>query len=411
MKGFDIIMRYLKSKNLLLIISIYTIITIFIIIKNNSLYTNIINPLFWSFIIVYLLWYIKHFYIRFSGDRKYLVYIIIISFMYVVAYFYLGFIFGFSKSPYNHDIASIFSNIITQFIPIIGVEMVRGVLVIQNKDNKPALIYTTIVLILIGINYDVYAGLFSNKEQFFKYNCSYILPSISLGILYTYLTRKGSFLLSLIFRLFNRFFVIVLPILPNIDWFITGSIYILSPVFIYILFKYKFIKEKQDIRKKHENLSAKISYIITLALAITLICFMLGTFKYEPITILTNSMSGTFDRGDVIIYRKLTDEELKKIPLYSIIVYSIGDQYIAHRVVSIQKENDNISYQTKGDNNNVCDKPLVYPNQIKGVYTFCVKYVGFPSIWLYEYFNKEWVYLWKEREDTNLEVGWAKIIK
>ncbi len=267
--------------------------------------------------------------------------------------------------------------------------MARGVLVIQNKNNKPALIYITIVLILIGINYNVYSNLFADKEQFFKYNCSNILPSISLGILYTYLTQKGSYMLPLFFRLFNRFLVILLPILPNIDWFITGSIYILSPVLIYILFKYKYTKEKQDIRKKRENSNVKIGYIITLILAITLICFMLGAFKYEPITILTNSMSTTFNRGDVLIYQKLTDDELKNIPLYSIIVYSIGDQYIAHRVVSITKENDTVFYQTKGDSNNVADTLLVLPNQIKGVYIFHIKYVGFPSVWLHDYFNSE----------------------
>lgn len=267
--------------------------------------------------------------------------------------------------------------------------MARGVLVAQNKDNKPALIYITIILILIGINYNVYTELFSDKEKFFKYTCSYIFPSISLGILYTYLTHKGSYLLPLVFRLFNKLFIILLPILPNIDWFISGSIYILSPVLIYILFKYRFTKEKPDIRKKHENLNTKISYIVTLIFAITLICFMLGVFKYEPITILTNSMASTFNRGDIVIYKKLTDDELKKIPLYSIIIYSIGDQYIAHRVVSIKKENDNVHYQTKGDNNNVSDKLLVYPNQIKGVYTFHIKYLGFPAVWLHDYFNSE----------------------
>ena len=388
MKGFDIIMRYLKNKNLLLILTVYTILTIYIITKNYSIYMNIVNPIFWSCIIVYLLLYMKHFYIRFSGDRKYLI-CIIISCIYVIAYFYLGFIFGFSKNPYNYDVKSIFHNILIQVIPIIGVEIARGVLVIQNKNNKLALIYITIILILVGINYNLYFQLYSNKEQFFQYNCSNILPSIALGILYTYLTQKIFYLFSLIFRLFNILFIILLPILPNIDWYITGSIYMLSSVLIYIVFKYKFSKDKRNIRKKHEKLNSKISYIITLILAIILICFMIGIFKYKSITILTNSMSGTFERGDIIIYKKLTVEELKKIPLYSIIVYNIGDQYIAHRVVSVIKENNNVFYQTKGDNNNVSDKLLVYPNQIKGIYTFHIKYLGFPSVWLHDYFNPE----------------------
>lgn len=380
-------MRYLKNKDLLLILTLYTFVTIYINIKHNVLYTNIINPLFWSCITIYLLLYTKHCYIRFLKNKKYVIHIIIISCIHVIVYFYLGFIFGFSKSPYNYDIQSMLYNIIIYVVPIIGIEMTRGILVVQNKNNKPALIYTTIILILIGINYNVDAQLFYNKEQFFQYNCSYVVPSISANILYTYLTIKGSFLLPLIFRFFNRFFVILLPILPNIDWFTTGSICMLSPFIIYMLFKYKFTKEKQDIRKKYENLNTKLHYAITLLLAITLICFMLGAFKYEPISILSNSMSSTFSRGDVVIYQKLTERETREIPLYSIIIYRIGDQYIAHRVVSIIKENGNVYYQTKGDSNNVADNFLVNPNQVEGVYTFHIKYIGFLSVWLYEYFN------------------------
>ena len=199
MKGFDIIMRYLKNKDLLLILTIYTFVTIYIITEENVLYTNTINPLFWSCIIIYLLWYTKHNYIRFFKDKKYLIHIIVISCIHVIIYFYLGFIFGFSKSPYNHEIQSIFYNIIIYVIPIIGIEMTRGILIVQNKNNKLALVYTTIVLFLIGINYNVYTQLFSNKEQFFQYNCSYIIPAISANILYTYLTIKGSFILPLIF--------------------------------------------------------------------------------------------------------------------------------------------------------------------------------------------------------------------
>ena len=151
-------------------------------------------------------------------------------------------------------------------------------------------------------------------------------------------------------------------------------------------------KEKNKVKKKYyifSNTFSKISYIITLILSITLICFMLGVFKYEPIVILSNSMKNTFSRGDAIIYKKLTDSQLKQIPLYSIIVYTIGEQNVAHRIVSITKENDIVFYQTKGDSNNVPDTFLVTPNQIKGVYVFHIKYIGFPSVWLHDYFNIE----------------------
>ena len=115
---------------------------------------------------------------------------------------------------------------------------------------------------------------------------------------------------------------------------------------------------------------------------------MVGIFKYEPIVILSNSMVPTFSRTDIVIYKKLDEEQLQEIPIGSIIVYSIDDQNIAHRVVSIVKD-ENIMYQTKGDNNNVSDTNLVKINQIKGVYVFHIKYLGFPSVWLHEYLNSD----------------------
>ena len=133
----------------------------------------------------------------------------------------------------------------------------------------------------------------------------------------------------------------------------------------------------------------KISYTIALILCLTLILFMLGAFKYESIAILSNSMMPTFERGDIIIFKKVNENELKEIPENSIIVYSVENKNVAHRVVKKIKKNNTVLYQTKGDRNNVADLKLVEINQIKGIYVFTIKYIGFPSIWLYSYFNEE----------------------
>ena len=122
-------------------------------------------------------------------------------------------------------------------------------------------------------------------------------------------------------------------------------------------------------------------------MSVTIIGFMIGIFKYEVISVISNSMSPLFESGDAVIYKKLNNDELKNISEGSIIIYSIGNKNIAHRVVNIIKDNDIILYQTKGDQNNMSDTNLVEINQIKGVYVFCIKYIGFPSVLLYEYFS------------------------
>ncbi len=379
-------MKYVKDKELLIIITIYIFITINLIIKDMVLYVNVINPIFWGTILIYLIWNIKKYYIRFNVNKKYFIAIFIISCVHVVAYFYIGFIFGFSKSPYNHDILSILENTITRLLPIISIEITRAVIVTRNKNSKLILVITTILLILAEINYSV---LMTNRKELFEYIFSDVVSIISHGILSTYLTLKGSYLLPVIYRLLNKVIMLLLPILPNINWFLSGSINVISSVVVYILYKYEFIKENKDIRKQKNNLKSKISYTLAISLSVALICFMIGIFKHEPIAILSNSMAPTFNRGDVVVFEKLKEEQLKEISIGTIIIYTIGDQNIAHRIVDVKKENGIVLYKTKGDFNNMEDKEEVQINQIKGVYKLHIKYIGFPSVWLYDFFNNE----------------------
>ena len=116
---------------------------------------------------------------------------------------------------------------------------------------------------------------------------------------------------------------------------------------------------------------------------------MVGIFRYEPISILSSSMTPVFSRGDVVIFEKISDTELEQLPKNTIIIYQIGNQNIAHRIVDKIKSENTVLYKTKGDSNNVEDMELVRVEQIKGVYKFHIKYIGFPSVWLHEYFKQE----------------------
>ena len=303
--------------------------------------------------------------------------------------FYSGFILGFSKSLYNHNIIAILKNFITQLFPIIGLEFAREIIIARNKENKPLTLYITILLILLEMNFYTITNLLANREEMFEYICSTIIPLIACNILYTYLTLKCTYIVTLIYRIFNTIVILLLPIIPNFDWFAMGSLSLLSTIIIYLLFKYKLIKENTSVKKKRKDYYAKLSYTVTLILSIFLICFMLGIFKYEPISILSNSMEPKFSACDVVIIKKLSESELKEIPIGTIIAYTVNKQNIIHRVVDKVKVDDIVFYQTKGDNNNLPDANLVQIEQIQGIYKMHIKYIGFPSVWLYYFFNQE----------------------
>ena len=104
---------------------------------------------------------------------------------------------------------------------------------------------------------------------------------------------------------------------------------------------------------------------------------------------ISEPFSSRWYRQDVVIYEKMSDTDLKKLPKDSIIIFRIGGQLVAHRVINVIQENGVVRYKTKGDFNNTSDSNLVDIDQIIGVYRFHIKYIGFPSVWLNDFFNEE----------------------
>lgn len=381
-------MRYIKQKEIFIISIIYIFISVYLQFNNIQLY-NLINPIFYILLSTYIVYQIKDSYLRVKNNKYFELKILSLVVIYLIIFFSLGFFVGFSKSPYSHEILGIFKNIWLIIIPIIGIELVRCIIVNKNRRNYLALISITILIILVEIKYNVLFANINNKELFFKYICSTILPLIASNFLYTYLSAKASYKLPFIFRIVEKITLLLLPIYPSTNWFISGSLGILTPVVVYFLFKYRYIKdETEGIRRKPSEFS-KVGFVLAITASSILIAFMLGLFKYEPIAILSNSMLPTYSRGDVVVYEKLSDTDLQKLKNNSIIVYKIGNQYVAHRIIEVVKDNGVVSYRTQGDNNNAPDGRLVEISQIKGVYIFSIKYIGFPSVWLNDYFNSE----------------------
>ncbi len=331
-------MNDVKDKELIEIIILYAFIKIYLCILNLYL----IDVLFWIIMIPYLIFNMKKNYIRICNDVKHLNFFIIILCIYIVLNFYLGFIFGYSKNPYYNNIFELLKNLVIQITTIFGVELTRKVLINRNKNNRAVLIITTLVLIMLEIDYKVIINLLENKELLFKYICSTIIPLIGTNLICTYLTKNKSYLYSLLYRILVKLPILLLPILPRLDWFMIGTKNILSLTIIYIIFKFFLVKEKKNVINQKNILKDKICYISTVTFSILIVCFMLGVFRYKPIALLSNSMNPILGRGDIIIYKKINNDEISEIKNNSIIIYTLGEQYIAHRVIKIIKKDGKI---------------------------------------------------------------------
>ncbi len=355
--------KTLKNKQLFFLLIIFALSHIFL--YTNNFYLYFLNPLFWlSFIIISNQQIIK------LPKKKDAQTALTISIIFFILYLTSGFIFGFNKSFYNHNLINILKNLWKTILPIYGLEIMRYKIIKSNKNNRNIITLITIIIIISEINFK--AIFISHNIIFFHYLISIIIPIIAQNILFTYLALNSHYKIPVTIRLFNEIPTIFLPIIPYSNWFIEGSFAIIKILITYYLFKYF------TFNKKNTTIPTTI-YPLTIITSILLVSFMLGLFNYQPIAILSNSMYPTFKRGDVIIYKK----EENIVP-GDIIVFNYENQVIVHRVISI-----NEYYITKGDANNTIDYIKIKKEDIKGVYKFHIKYLGYPSIWLNEFFTKE----------------------
>lgn len=357
----------INNLNIFILTILYLILKLILINLNNVIFTNIINPFLSLCFLIIILAYKKNYFI--NQNKKHVLFLLVIMFNFVLIYFSLGYSFGYVKNPLSQKLIPIIKNSFITITPLISLEIIRYILIKSNKHNYGFLVVLTILLMLLEINYYYLFSL--SSVRLFHYLCSTILPIVLKNILFTYLTYKYNYYLPLTIILIDKLIFIFFPLLPKTNWFIEGTFNVIKYFFIYLLFHY---------RKEYNNFYKTI-YFLVYIIVIIFICFMLGFFKYEAIAIVSNSMNPVFQRGDLVIYEKRN----VNLNVNDIIIFKNDRRLIVHRIVNQELK----SYITKGDNNNIIDKDKVYTEDIKGVYKFHIKYLGYPAIWLYELLSKE----------------------
>lgn len=98
-------------------------------------------------------------------------------------------------------------------------------------------------------------------------------------------------------------------------------------------------------------------------------------------------MTGSIDRGDAIVYESY--DKCRPIRENDVIVFSYNGKQTVHRVVEIHDINGQRQYITKGDANTDIDDGFRTDGDIIGLVHVKMLYIGYPSLWLREVFNKK----------------------
>lgn len=369
---------------------LYTVfISILFIDDIVSNYNLIINPIFWILLFGISFYLFKDNKSRIKSKKDKVQTIFIIILLYLIFYFLSGLFFGYSKSPYSHTILGVIKNLWSFVIIIIFQEYVRHILANNCSKRKLFYVLITILFILIEINFYNFENNFISGEASFKYISSILLPIIVRNILFTYLTIECGFEAVLSYRMPIMFANIILPIFPDLNWFIIALYELVLPFICFVIINYMHTKKQERISRRRIRKQNPIKNIPFILILFLFVGFVAGFFKYMPIAVMSNSMANIINRGDMVVVEKLSKQEIKNLKKQDIIEYNLDGDVIIHRIVEIKKQKDGTrKFITMGDNNNAPDNKMVLEKQVIGKVKFKVSYIGYPVVYLNDFFEK-----------------------
>ena len=101
---------------------------------------------------------------------------------------------------------------------------------------------------------------------------------------------------------------------------------------------------------------------------------------------MSNSMVPVFSRGDIIIIKKIEEEDVKYLEEGQVIEYKVASgSSIVHRIQKVDYTGTKKVFTTKGDNNISADSEKVQESQVKGIVKMVIPYIGYPSVYFSQY--------------------------
>lgn len=315
------------------------------------------------------------------NSKKVSIIILIIGMIYVIGFYILGIFFGYYNAIYKFT----FYTVITQIIPItliiVSTELIRNIFLAQNTKYTNIIIFLITVIIDLIVYYNVYN--INSFETFRELICFSLFASIACNLLYNYISNRYGVIPNIIYRLITVLYVYIIPIIPNVYIFFRCVLRVIYPFVIYQILEYMFTLKKRVVSNNDKKRKI-IVLTVLIMLALIVVMIVSCQFRFGALIVGSGSMTGTINKGDVIITEKYNNN--KEIEQGQIIVFEKEQIKIVHRVIEVKNINGEKRYTTKGDTNQKADEGYITKENIKGIYKYRIKYIGCLSIWIRNFF-------------------------
>lgn len=320
------------------------------------------------------------------NSNQVLVVIAVIALVYVMLYYLTGLKFGFVNNPYKLSVKNIFKYILPIASVIVCSEIIRTIMMAQPGKLAKVLCYFSCLAADLLIVSSIPAV--TSFNRFMDLIAGTLFPAILSNLLYHYLSKRYGIYPNVVFRAITTLHLYVFPIRSAISDSLVHFVELLMPIAIFL-----FIDSLYEKKRKYAlgNTSLVVRVASGILTAVVLV-IMTGTvmlvsnqFKYGSLVIVTESMTGEINKGDVVIFESYDDHAVQE---GQVIVFEKYNSMIVHRVVDIEIINGQTRYYTKGDANEDDDAGYITDADIVGLVYYKAPYLGYPTLWIRSLFKR-----------------------
>lgn len=314
--------------------------------------------------------------------------IIIYTVLALLLTYVLGIFVAFSRTPNYWNLNGMIDYIIPSILLIVVSEILRTSIIQKSEGSKILLILTVLFFIVVDIILKINTTTFKSTYNTFMFCAYYLLPSIAKNILCVYICSKVGYKPTIVYRLIMETYSYFAPIIPDFGDYINSLVRLLIPsILIFALSK----NLKEDTREEtifvKNTIFDKIKYVLSITLIVTCVYLTSGNFSYFSMAIGSGSMRTLINKGDIVVVKRLKEEDKTKVKKGDILVYKYGNTIIVHRIVDIYKDSNEFVVYTKGDANEKADNYLVDTKMMIGVVKTTIPFIGYPTVLINNYKN------------------------
>ena len=314
-------------------------------------------------------------------DRRVTKLMLFVAVFYLSATYVLGIYVGFYNATVRFSMWTLINYIIPYILIIIATENIRKTILLKEHKKSNIIIIFLCVILDIALTTNIYSV--KTLLDYFMLIGFVIFSSIANNLLYNYIIinfRNSRAIIG--YRIITIVYVYFIPIIPNIHILFESILRMIVPSIIYIVLATNYARAKKEVVIKKKTGEIMITAIFGI-FAIGLLMLVSCKFKYGALVIGSGSMTGTINKGDVIIYETLDET----VEIGDIIVFKSDDIRVIHRVIDKKDSGTGMRYYTKGDANPNEDEGYSEESDIIGKVKLRLPYLGQLTILLNELFN------------------------